>query len=89
MEDRVRSNLNILQEDVDFLDDQLGPRLRAMSHKPDKEYNERKAANLKRKLGSVALSGPSSSTKSPANVDDHASQLRKSDCCLANSQSRC
>ena len=69
MEDRVRSNLNILQEDVDFLDDQLGPRLRAMSHKPDKEYNERKAANLKRKLGSVSPSGPSSSTESPANVD--------------------
>ena len=69
MEDRVRSNLNILQEDIDFLEDQLGPRLRAMSHKPDREYNERKAANLKRKLGSVAPSGPSSSTESPANVD--------------------
>ena len=32
MTDRVRSNLNILQEDLEFLDDQLGPRLKAMSH---------------------------------------------------------
>ena len=40
-----------------------------MSHKPDKEFNARKAANMKRKLGSVS-SVPSSSTESPANVDD-------------------
>ena len=69
MTDRVRSNLNILQEDVEFYDDQLGPRLRAMSDKPDKEFNARKAANLKRKFSSVSPSGSSSSTKSPANVD--------------------
>ena len=72
MTDRVRSNLNILQEDVDFLDDQLGPRLRAMSHKPDNEFNARKAANLKRKLSpsvSPTTSGSSSTTESPANVD--------------------
>ena len=54
MTDRVRSNLNILQEDVRFLEDQLGPRLMAMSHKPDKEFNDRKAANLKRKMNSEA-----------------------------------
>ena len=70
MTDRVRSNLNILQEDLEFLDDQLGSRLKAMSHKPDKEFNERKAANLKRKFGSVSPSGDSSTTESPANVDD-------------------
>ena len=69
MTDRVRSNLNILQEDVEFLEDQLGPRLRAMSHKPDKEFNARKAQNLKRKFSSVSPSGSSSSTESPANVD--------------------
>ena len=69
MTDRVRSNLNILQEDVDFYDDQLGPRLRAMSDKLDKEFNARKAANLKRKFSSVSPSGSSSSTKSPANVE--------------------
>ena len=68
MTDRVRSNLNILQEDVRFLEDQLGPRLMAMSHKPDKEFNDRKAANLKRKMSSVSPSGPSN-TESPANVD--------------------
>ena len=70
MTDRVRSNLNIVQEDVEFLEDQFGPRLMAMSHKPDKEFNDRKAANLKRKMSSVSPSGPSTSTtEPPANVD--------------------
>ena len=65
--------LNILQEDLEFLNDQLGPRLRAISHKPDKEFNARKAANLKRKKSSSVsptTSGSSSaSTESPVNVD--------------------
>ena len=73
MKDRVRSNLNLVSEDVEFLDDQLGPRLKAMSHKPDKEFNDRKAANLKRKYASAVSSpGQSSATESPANVDDIA-----------------
>ena len=39
-----------------------------MSHKVDKKFAERKAANLKRKSTSVPQSGPSSA-KSPSNVD--------------------
>ena len=65
--DRVRVNLDIAAEDVSFLDDQLGPRVQAMSHKVDKEFARRKAANLKRKSTSVPQSGPSSA-KSPSNV---------------------
>ena len=68
MTDRVRVNLGIASEDVGFLDDQLGPRLQAMSHKVDKKFAERKAANLKRKATSVPQSGPSSA-KSPSNDD--------------------
>ena len=53
LKDRVRSNLNLVSEDVEFLNDQLGPSLKAMSHKPDTQFNDRKAANLKRKYGSL------------------------------------
>ena len=67
MMDRVRVNLDIAAEDVSFLDDQLGPRIQAMSHKVDKEFARRKAANLKRKSSSVPQSGPSSA-KSPSNA---------------------
>ena len=52
--DRVRSNLGVTVEDVDFLDDQLGPRQRwSMSNQEDQEFASRKAASLKRKLPPV------------------------------------
>ena len=69
MMDRVRVNLDIAAEDVSFLDDQLGPRIQAMSNKVDKEFARRKAANLKRKSTSVPQSGPSSA-KTPSNVNN-------------------
>ena len=67
--DRVRVNLGISSEDISFYDDQFGPRLQAMSHKVDTEFARRKAANLKRKLGSAPQPGPSSAEAS-SNVDD-------------------
>ena len=68
MADRVRVNLGIASEDVLFLDDQLGPRLQAMSHKVDEEFSRRKAANLKRKSTSEPHPSPSSA-KSPSNAN--------------------
>ena len=51
LSDRVRSNLGVQMEDLDFLDDQFGPRKRwSMSNTEDKEFAARKAANLKRRL---------------------------------------
>ena len=51
LSDRVRSNLGVTVEDVDFYDDQFGPRKRwSMSNKEDQEFAARKAANLKRRL---------------------------------------
>ena len=67
--DRVRVNLGIASEDVQFYDDQFGPRVQAMSHKLDTEFAKRKADNLKRKLSSVPQPGPSSAEPSLA-VDD-------------------
>ena len=67
--DRVRVNLGVASEDIGFLDDQLGPRLQAMSNKTDQEFAMRKAANLKRKSSSVPQPGPSAA-KSPSTVDD-------------------
>ena len=68
MTDRVRVNMGIVTEDVQFLDDQLGPRLQAMSNKVDEEFAKRKAANLKRKASFVPQPGPSSA-KSHSNDD--------------------
>ena len=67
--DRVRVNLGIASKDIGFLDDQLGPRLQAMSNKTDHEFAMRKAANLKRESSSVPQPGPSAG-KSPSTVDD-------------------
>ena len=54
LSDRVRKNLGVQGEDVDFLDDQFGPRKRwSMSPTEDQEFADRKAANLKRKLPPV------------------------------------
>ena len=54
LSDRVRKNLGVQGEDVDFLDDQFGPRKRwSMSPKEDQEFANRKEANLKRKLPPV------------------------------------
>ena len=51
LSDRVRSNLGVQMEDLDFLDDQFGPTKRwSMSNTEDKEFAARKAANLKRRL---------------------------------------
>ena len=52
--DRVRSNLGVTVEEVDFLDDQLWPRQRwSMSNQEDQEFASRKAASHKRKLPPV------------------------------------
>ena len=64
--DRVRVNLGIAAEDIEFLDDQFGPRHQAMSHKVDAEFARRKAANLKRKLSSVPQPGPSTAEPLPS-----------------------
>ena len=55
--DRVRCNLGVLCEDLEFLDGsqiafQMGARLRVMG-KEDTEYNSRKEANSKRKSSSL------------------------------------
>ena len=72
--DRVRSNLGVTVEDLDFLDDQLGPRKTwAMSSKEDQEFAARKAANLKRKLPPVSKSSaqPSEASTSHDDGDGH------------------
>ena len=45
--DRIRSNLGVTVEDVDFLDDQLGPRKKwSMSNQEDQEFASRKAGAI-------------------------------------------
>ena len=69
--DRVRSNLGVAVEDLDFLDDQLGPRKTwAMSSKEDREFAARKAANLKRKLPPVSKSAAQPSEASTSHDGD-------------------
>ena len=46
--DRVRNNLGVVTEDLEFYLDQLESRLHVMT-KVDSEFGARKAANLKRK----------------------------------------
>ena len=67
MTDIVRVNMGNATEDVQFLDDQLGPRLQAMSNKVEEEFARRKAAILKRKASFVPQC--SSLAMSPSNDD--------------------
>ena len=68
LSDRVRSNLGVQMEDLDFLDDQFGQRKRwSMSSTEDKEFAARKAANranLKRQLPPVSSAQPSEASAS-------------------------
>ena len=50
--DRFRCNLGVLCEDLEFLDDQMGARLRVMG-KEDTVYSFRKEANSKKKSSSL------------------------------------
>ena len=64
LSDRVRSNLGVQMEDLDFLDDQFGQRKRwSKSNTEDKEFAARKA-NLKRQLPSVSSAQPSEASAS-------------------------
>ena len=72
LSDRVRSNLGVQMEDLDFLDDQFGPRKRwSMSNTEDKEFAARKAANLKRRLPPVSSAQPSEASASHDDGDGH------------------
>ena len=65
LSDRVRSNLGVQMEDLDFLDDLFGQRKRwSMSSTEDKEFAARKAANLKRQLPPVSSAQPSEASAS-------------------------
>ena len=71
LSDRVRSNLGVQTEDVQFLDDQFGPRKRwSMSTTEDQEFAARKAANLKRRLPPVSASAQPSEASGSASHDD-------------------
>ena len=72
LSDRVRSNLGVQMEDLDFLDDQFGQRKRwSMSNTEDKEFAARKAANLKRRLPPVSSAQPSEASASHDDGDGH------------------
>ena len=72
LSDRVRSNLGVQMEDLDFLDDQFGPRKKwSMSNAEDQEFAARKAANLKRRLPPVSSAQPSEASASHDDGDGH------------------
>ena len=62
-QDRIRGNLGVRDEDLDFLKDQRGERKSFMAAE-DTDYRKKKEAQLKRRIGSAPATVTSSSSQS-------------------------
>ena len=77
--DRVRNNLGVVTEDLDFYLDQLESRQHVMT-KLDVEYGARKAANLKRKAPIASTSRQAACSQSGVSSDEeNESQAQEED----------